>query len=91
MPTVGRERFEYRVGVTSPRVNFLSYDEDWMKLKVIDGGYTYVQVVERRIFLQSLLLDWIYFVYSDERVKKWVVLEIILEFKQFFFRRGIRC
>lgn len=56
MPTVGRERFEYRVGVTSPRVNFLSYDEDWMKLKVIDGGYTYVQVVERSNFLAEFVV-----------------------------------
>lgn len=29
------------VGVTSLWVNFLSYEEDWMKLKVIDGGYTH--------------------------------------------------
>lgn len=35
------ERFERSVGVTSLWVNFLSYEEDWMKLKVIDGGYTH--------------------------------------------------
>ena len=52
-----------RILVTSLWVNFLTYEEDWMKLKVIDGGYTYGTSNFLLVFRVGLLLDWTGYIY----------------------------